>query len=329
MGLVRKFRPGVFLLNGVIGGRPLVLSLFVGKEQCLLLDTGCAPDVETLILPGLAEIGIAPSRLTLVITTHCDVDHQGGNAGMKRAAPQAKLGCGLYDKRQVESPDVIMSTRYDAYRQDHGIFYDSATTQGFRQLLGMPQSVDFTLGGGEKIRMEEGWELEALHLPGHSEGHVGLWDHRHNILFGGDALHGNGCLDLAGKPAFCPTYLSIQPYLGTVRRVESLPLDGYVGCHWPIQEDRAGVKAFCQTSRAFVERAEQLIIAATEESESGATLLEICLKIGPELGDWPREVHRELCYAVAGHLTDLIARGRVSKSSIKSPVRYTAQGPRN
>ena len=39
-----KIAPGIHLIPGTIGGRPLQLSLLVGSERVVLLDTGCAGD---------------------------------------------------------------------------------------------------------------------------------------------------------------------------------------------------------------------------------------------------------------------------------------------
>src|SRR5262245_28061869 len=109
----------VYLLEAEIGGRPLQLPLLIGAEHSVLLDTGCAPDVQRVILPTLKKIGLKPSQLSFVINTHCDTDHTGGNHGMKQAAPQALLCCGDADREMVESPEKLIKLRYDAYRKKH------------------------------------------------------------------------------------------------------------------------------------------------------------------------------------------------------------------
>jgi glyoxylase-like metal-dependent hydrolase (beta-lactamase superfamily II) len=292
---MRKLFDSVYLLEGQVGVRPLYLPVLRGKEGALLLDTGCAEHVESLILPGFAELGIHPEDLRFVINTHPDSDHVGGNAGIKRWAPRTLLCCGDADRHLIDDPRELFRRRYDAYRQ-YGVFYADATAKNIHRDLGDAQPVDLTFRGGERIRLEPDWEVEVLHLPGHSKGHLGILDIRNRVLFGGDAIQGSVYLDVTGKPALCPTYLYPESYLQTCQLIEHLDLDYYVSCHWPIKKDRE-IAEFCDESRAFVERTELLL-----KSQGVTDLREACLTLGPQLGKWPDPVHLELAYAMAGHL---------------------------
>src|SRR2546422_684924 len=84
----------VFQIQSLFGGRNLFQYLFAGANF-VLVDTGIATTPEETILPYLDRLKISPERLTLVVVTHPDLDHQGGNDAMKRAAPRACLACGL------------------------------------------------------------------------------------------------------------------------------------------------------------------------------------------------------------------------------------------
>ncbi len=318
---IQKLYEGGYLIHGTVGGRALQLTLLVGRDQTVLIDTGCASDVAALILPALAAVRVEPGRITHVINTHCDFDHQGGNSAMLEACPAASLVCGVADRPEIESPDVVIERRYDAYRRDHAIFYDEAALAFIRRALGAPQPVNRAFVGGEFVRLEKGRELEILHLPGHSHGHLGVLDRKHRTLFGGDAIHGSGCLDEQNRPALCPTYLHVQPYLETIRRIEHLALDTYVGCHWPVKRG-AEIKAFCAESRSFVENAGQQILARMRGASEGVTLRELCLELGPQLGDWPASAHIELCYAFAGHLADFVERKLVVENRSTTPFTY-------
>jgi glyoxylase-like metal-dependent hydrolase (beta-lactamase superfamily II) len=282
-------------LEGQVGVRPLYLPVFRGAYGVLLLDTGCAEHVDRLILPGFAELGIQPDDLKFVINTHPDSDHVGGNHGMKRWAPRALLGCGDADRDLIDDPGELLRARYDAYRQ-HGVFYSEEVAKNMKRDLGEAQPVDLTFRGSERIRLSRDWDLEILFLPGHSKGHLGVLDHRHRTLFGGDAIQGSVYLDVTGKPALCPTYLYPDSYLQTCQFIEHLPLDAYVSCHWPIKKGRE-IAEFCQETRAFVQRADLLL-----KSAGITNMREACLKLGPQLGDWPESIHLELAYALAGHL---------------------------
>jgi glyoxylase-like metal-dependent hydrolase (beta-lactamase superfamily II) len=292
---MKQLFDGVYLLEGQVGVRPLYLPLFRGEYGALLLDTGCAEHVDSMILPALIELGAEPADLRFVINTHPDSDHVGGNAGVKRWAPRALLGCGDADREAIDDPDVLFRSRYDAYRA-FGVFYPEEVARNIRRDLGEAQPVDLTFRGGERIRLSPDWELEIIFLPGHSKGHLGLLDRRHRALFGGDAIQGSVYLDVSGKPALCPTYLYPETYLQTCQLIERMDLDYYVSCHWPVKKAQE-IAEFCQETRAFVERTELLL------SNAGITnLREACLKLGPQLGQWPEPIHLELAYALAGHL---------------------------
>jgi glyoxylase-like metal-dependent hydrolase (beta-lactamase superfamily II) len=313
---------GVFLLQGEVGGRPISLPLLAG-DCALLLDTGCAFHVPQLILPALKSLGIGPDRLRWIINTHCDMDHQGGNHAMKAFAPRATLCCGDADRSLIEDPETLFARRYDAYRPRHHHFYDDATRRSILEASGHRQPVDLTFAGGERTRLAPDWELEVLSLPGHSHGHLGILDHRHRAVYGGDAIHGASYLDVSGQPALCPTYLHVQPYLGTIRFIEHLDIDSYVGCHWPVKRG-AQIQEFCRESRVFVETAERLVLQTL--NERSASLNELCETLSSKLGAWPQATSTELAYAINGHLDDLETRSLIAQVPQTSPSRYRVGG---
>lgn len=312
---------GVYLLCGETGGRPLRLPLLIGKTGALLIDTGNAPDVEGLILPAMAKLGVSPEKLTHILITHCDHDHVGGNHAMKLSAPRAVIGCGEEDREQVESPEIIWSRRYDAYRAKHCHHYPDAVKGAVLGLLGSARKMDTTFAEGDKISLADDWVVEVVSLPGHSHGHLGVYDRKHGVLLGGDAIQGAVYLDVNGKAALCPTYLYPQEYLRTIEKIRALNPAVYAGCHWPVVRD-AEVGVFCDESRDFVLKAESLILAEIKNTPGGLTLGELCTRVGPMLGSWPASVNHELCYAFSGHLDDLESRGLI-KAVPGVPARYT------
>ncbi len=76
--------PNVYQIQSLFGGRNLFQYLFVG-DNTVLVDTGIAETPEKVIFPYMESLKLRPDRLTLAITTHADVDHQGGNDAIKRA----------------------------------------------------------------------------------------------------------------------------------------------------------------------------------------------------------------------------------------------------
>lgn len=314
----------VHLLEGDVGGRPLMLVYLRGRDASLLWDTGCAGDPARFILPQIAQAGGDPAALTWIVNSHTDLDHTGGNAEMKAAAPRALLAAGDADREAAASPDVLFARRYNAYEAAHGIAYDEAARTGIRAASGAGHPLDLTFTSGEQITLsypaggDPGWSVRVEALPGHAHGHLGLYDAAHQALYGGDALHGAVYLGLDGTPKLCPTYLHVEEYLSTIARVEAradvhapAPITTYVGCHWPVAHGADAVRAFCIESRAFVEQAEAAILDVLAGAAAPVSLRALIEACGPRLGSWPRALDIELVFAFNGHMNRLTRLGRV------------------
>jgi glyoxylase-like metal-dependent hydrolase (beta-lactamase superfamily II) len=313
---MQRLFDGVFLLEGAVADRPLQLIYLRGSSASLLMDTGCAHDPSRFIAPQIEQAGGDPARLTWILNTHSDLDHIGGNHEMKRLAPRAILACGDADRHACQGLGALMRYRYDVNRQDHQIYYEGDTLAWLEREGGEPQPIDATFVGGERIYLGDGWEVEVMSVPGHSKGHLAIWDERHQALYAGDAIHGNGYAGLDGQMKLCPTYEDVDQYLDTVARIERTPITTYVGCHWPVK--RGGeIAQFCAESRRFVETADAALFGVLDRPLS---MREICQTIGPSLGTWPRATDLELVYALSGHLARAAERGAVA-------VRYRQSQP--
>ena len=104
-----------------MGDRVAYVHLLVGEEASILLDTCCAHNPAQEILPYMERIGFDRERLSYIIISHSDLDHQGGNAPMKAAAPHAKMFCHALDRPWIESTEAIMQGRYLQFDAPHGL----------------------------------------------------------------------------------------------------------------------------------------------------------------------------------------------------------------
>ena len=311
--------PGAHLIECEIAGRPLYLPLLLEGQDSMLLDCGTAYHSTHDVPAYLDRIGCR--ALTWLVITHPDGDHCGGIAEIKRKYPNVRIACGDADRRLVESPDYLFAFRYDAYRRDHGIFYDGSVAIETRNCFSGEQRVDLTLVGGESVQLGSGRPLEIWHLPGHSHGHIGVYDSRNRTLFYGDAIQGRGYQSLNGDWKLCPTYLYVDDYLDTIRAIECSPANMIVGCHWPIWKGREQIESFSGESREFVMLADRLVsdyIAANP----GTTMKEICSQLSGKLGQWPPDTAMELANAISGHLDRFAKREQVEVDRSSPPLRY-------
>ena len=73
-------------------------------------------------------------------------------------------------------------------------------------MVGQPRHIDMTFTGGELISIDDRRSLRVLHVPGHSDGHLALYDALTRAVFVGDALHGEFCPNASGAPSLPPAY---------------------------------------------------------------------------------------------------------------------------
>jgi NAD(P)-dependent dehydrogenase (short-subunit alcohol dehydrogenase family)/glyoxylase-like metal-dependent hydrolase (beta-lactamase superfamily II) len=318
-----QIAPGIYLLAGTVGGRPLQLSLLVGSERRVLLDTGCAGDPQGFISARLAELGLTPTDIDLVINTHADSDHCGGNADWRRLSPRTLLTCGDLDRALIEDPQVMWAQRYSAYAALHGIQYDEAVRTATLAMLGHAQPVDFTWRGGETLRLGPDWSVEIRAVPGHSAGHLAVFDPRSRTALVADAVHGAGLKSMAGEWAMGPTYIHPDDYLRTLAAIRNWGAEQLLGCHWPLCRTPAEISAFLNESEQFVRLADRALLGELAAHPEGRTLREVLTAIGPQLGAWPRAVDMELVYPFAGHVERLAAQGRLIVDRSARPVRLS------
>ena len=306
----------VYQVRSLFGGRNLFQYLFIG-DNAVLVDTGIATTPEQVIFPYMDRLKLKPERLTLAITTHADLDHQGGNDTIKRASPGTSLACGDADRVLVEDPRTLFDQRYNFLLEEHDVGFNPEPGPE----AGKPRRMDFTFSGGERIRLDDDWDLEVLHVPGHSHGHLAVYDPKHKTVFTGDAIHGRGCPKAAGGMAIPVTYYYVDAYLSTLRFFESLEITRLYSGHWPAMEGEE-VKDFIAESRQTVELFDRVILASLSKHASGLTMKELIDAVAQAVGDWPRDTWTVAMFSVKGHIDRLEDMGKARVVFGTRPVRW-------
>jgi hydroxyacylglutathione hydrolase len=145
-------------------------------KDCIIVDPGCSTVEEEQKLSNfITEQGL---RVTHLINTHCHVDHIVGNAYVKRtyAVPLA-----------IHPEEVFMLQWSPRYAPQYGIAYCE------------PVVADLFLQAGDKVQVGNS-QLQVLHVPGHSPGHIALYSAAEQFCLVGDVLFKNyiGRTDLPG-----------------------------------------------------------------------------------------------------------------------------------
>lgn len=166
--------------------------LLRGNDGNLLIDTGWdSDDTFQSLKDQLSEIGVDPKDISQIVVTHGHRDHYGLVTRLKALAhPRIYL-------HYLEEDNII--TRYnhveETIRQTMQRLHNNGVpdievgtirlTAAQRRWLTESASPDVSLRGGETISAN-GFNLQVIWTPGHSIGHVCLYEPAHKILFSGD-----------------------------------------------------------------------------------------------------------------------------------------------
>ncbi len=131
-----------------------------GSDRAVIVDPG---DEGPLILGAATELGVTVDAILL---THTHFDHIGAVAEVARATG-APVWCPEIEVPVLRNPNAFMSFPgvgpFEGYEADH------------------------TVSGGEKLDLA-GLEIDVIHTPGHSPGHVSYSIPSEGAIFSGDVL---------------------------------------------------------------------------------------------------------------------------------------------
>jgi glyoxylase-like metal-dependent hydrolase (beta-lactamase superfamily II) len=313
-------------IPSLVADRNLYQYLFVG-DNTVLIDTGASNTPAEAIFPYLKKIGVAPFSLKMAINTHADADHHGGNDALKQAANEMVLACGDSDRAMIEDVDYLFANRYDQWIGDHGVGLGTnpQSSAWVRKMVGTPRRIDLTFCGGEHIAIDDKRSLKVLHVPGHSDGHLAVYDAGNRALFVGDALHGANCPAGNGEPSLPPAYYSVLAYVGTLDFVESFDVEWIYSAHWPTYHGSQVAEFLCEC-RKFVNDASAIVWRTLGKHPAGITLKGLIEECAPVLGNWPAANRWLLMYPMHGHLAYLESQGTVKKTKSQGHIVWTLSG---
>jgi len=304
-----EIRPGLHRIQAPLGERFIAMYLFEGPAGALLFDTGVAQSVPGTLLPYLEGIGFDLPRLRWVISSHCDFDHTGGNAALASVAPDAEFLAGVADVVMTEDVEELIRGRYGEFAEADGFDDPPETTALVRSSTGLV-AVDRALSGGEEFDLGDRI-VRVLATPGHSPGHLALWDESNRALVVSDAVLGVTVPTSDGQPAFPPTYRDTVAYATTIQALRGYDADLLLTAHYPVYEG-AGVRRFLDESLAYTERIDEVVSAALQTADAPLSTLELIGRTAADLGPWGAGAREYLIFPMTGNLERLAAAGRVA-----------------
>ncbi|HEU5100337.1 MAG TPA: MBL fold metallo-hydrolase, partial [Roseiflexaceae bacterium] len=302
--------PGLYRIETALGDNLLALHLIRG-ERTLLIDSGVRDTPDTVIFPALEQFGLPP-HIDMLLVSHADADHHGGNAALRAGAPGLSIMAHELDRPRIESKAAHLAGRYTDVVVADDLRYDPDLLGWLDAVIGADTPVDIGLRGGETIRLGEGARWQVLHAPGHSAGHLALWEASTRVLIAQDAVLWRGVPDKAGHLPSPPPYHDVESYLATLWRLRALSPTLLLTAHYPIIRG-ADVDAFFAESLAFVERVDAAVLDALRAAGRPLTLGAVVAALDARLG--PFQVAIQWVGPALTHLARHCAAGRLALRS--------------
>lgn len=294
-----EIAPGIHRIESHLGARFMAQYVLHGEARTVLVDTGLPETPAGVLRPYLDSLGLGLEALDDVLVSHADNDHLGGNRALRDLHPDVRFACHELDRRWVESNDALVAENYlwhEAYGFDEP---DEAGRAELRASCGGDAPIDTGLRGGESIRLGNGWRVEVLHLPGHTLGHIGIWDSRSRAAIVLDAVLERGIYARDGSLLIPPRVYDLVAYRATIQRLRALEPDLLLTAHYPPM-DAVAARAFLDRSLAFTDEVEAAVRAELAAGTTGLWPLTQLLheRFGP-YPEFPNELGALVRAAVA------------------------------
>ncbi len=210
----------------------------------MLIDTGLDfPQAFQSLCTGLSQAQVKPEDLTEILATHFHVDHVGLIPRFKEASKELKL---LIHRIEAELSRLI-STEFEDYKKGMMTFSEAngmpsstaAKIERFHPAFFTPQAYKelataaLPVQDGQEISVGD-YRLQVVWTPGHSPGHVCLYEPSLRILFSGDHVLPTVTPHVA---QFMQNTDPLSDYLKSLDKMEKLDVDFVLPAHEGIFTD--------------------------------------------------------------------------------------------
>jgi len=206
-----KILENTYLIDGKLAGIPQILSLYVVRgDKIALIDAGTSQSVEDVV-NSLKNLGLFP--VDYIVITHEHWDHTQGAAPLIDAMKgEVKVYASRIAKPLIEDPSKI--------EYDFGI----GPVKPVKNVIPLDEGDVINLGGVE---------LEVISTPGHTPGHIALYDKRNKNIFVGDSI-GNKIDDTTFIPSHNPPWFNKEQFYSTLEKLSKINFNsiclGHYGC---------------------------------------------------------------------------------------------------
>jgi len=204
---------------------PVNVFLLAGDEL-VMIDSGDGMDSSMKKLSDeLKNLGFELKDISTIINTHGHIEHFGGNAAIKDISGARILAHTLAvplieDMRNQVPPESELKDlpeEISLYIRARSMMYEDLRTT----------NVDLQLEDNESIPIDD-YSLRIIHTPGHTRGHICIYEEEDEILFAGDLIMEKGTPYVGTLPG---QYGDMADFLRSLRRLKDLKIKRLLQSH--------------------------------------------------------------------------------------------------
>jgi len=319
--MLSEIVPGLIRTEEIDGNRLLCQFLLYSDEQLTIVDAGLPSSPFSTIVPAIEELSLERPHTTLVLT-HPDADHCGGTASLRAAYPSLRTLAHEFDVPPLGNPGGTIAHRYEAFAQSDGLRLNRLARARATARFGAEFDVDERIVGDKWF--DHGVTRAAIvHIPGHSDGHVGVWLPHTRALIAGDALMGYGIRNRDGSLLYPPQFFSRGLYETTLDRVEAMDVDILLCAH-ETPMSGAAVATFINDSREAVRILDDNVARALRAGQE--TLEDLCQSVSTTYPGLSPDQWMDLAPSVSAILLDMQASGLVAVNNASGIRHFSPAG---
>ncbi|MCL2392105.1 MAG: MBL fold metallo-hydrolase [Oscillospiraceae bacterium] len=222
----------IYCIPVPLPGNPLkeINSYFIRDPECsLLIDTGFRHSAcKEALMAGLSMLGAKPGSFDIFLT-HVHADHSGLAAeiiGTERKIYISEIDCALMDMLPI--PGAHRGEDRWVWKKERDI-RSGMPVEMIDDMEKFNPALKFApLGGAQYTAVKDGavfnvggYALKCIQTPGHSPGHICLWDEASGLIFTGDHVLFDITPNITAWPAVED---SLGDYLDSLQLVRKLPV---------------------------------------------------------------------------------------------------------
>ncbi len=228
--MIEDILPGLYKVELPLPKNPLrsVNSYIIkSQDRNLIIDTGMnRPECKEVLFPALEKLGVDLNRTDMFVT-HLHADHFGLTGDLARDS--SKCYFGRAETRIVKGPrhwaDLLEFYLENGFPE--AVLKDAMSKHpGY--LYSPSRIVDITIvDNGHVIEIGD-YALKCVETPGHSPGHMCLYDENKKILFSGDHI----LFDITPNISYWPEMgNALGAYLDSLEKVSKLDVSLVLPAH--------------------------------------------------------------------------------------------------